>query len=96
MANITYEYLFGKEPLYPTYVQLQMADQTFWFPEGIVKDVMVQIHDHYVPTDFMVLNMGEEEYDPHRLCLEDRFSTQLEQSSTWDLEKSTSSSLLRR
>jgi hypothetical protein len=25
---------------------------------------MVQIHDHYVPTDFMVLNMGEEEYDP--------------------------------
>jgi hypothetical protein len=29
MANVTYEYLFGKEPLYPTYVQLQMADQTF-------------------------------------------------------------------
>jgi hypothetical protein len=25
---------------------------------------MVQIHDHYVPTDFMVLDMGEEEYDP--------------------------------
>jgi hypothetical protein len=34
MAKVTYEYLFGKEPLYPTYVQLQMADQTFWFPEG--------------------------------------------------------------
>jgi hypothetical protein len=28
MAKVTYEYLFGKEPLYPTYVQLQMADQT--------------------------------------------------------------------
>jgi hypothetical protein len=25
---------------------------------------MQQIHDHYVPTDFMVLDMGEEEYDP--------------------------------
>jgi hypothetical protein len=25
---------------------------------------MVQIHDHYVLTDFMVLDMGEEEYDP--------------------------------
>jgi hypothetical protein len=25
---------------------------------------MVQIHDHYVPTDFMVLNIREEEYDP--------------------------------
>jgi hypothetical protein len=29
MAKVTYEYLFGKEPLSPTYVQLQMADQTF-------------------------------------------------------------------
>jgi hypothetical protein len=29
MANVPYEYLFGKEPLSPTYVQLQMADQTF-------------------------------------------------------------------
>jgi hypothetical protein len=27
-------------------------------------DVMVQIHNHYVPTDFMVLDMGEEECDP--------------------------------
>jgi hypothetical protein len=25
---------------------------------------MVQIHDHYVPSEFMVLDMGEEEYDP--------------------------------
>jgi hypothetical protein len=41
-----------------------MADQTFRFSERIAKDVMVQIHDHYVPTDFMVLDMGEEEYDP--------------------------------
>jgi hypothetical protein len=31
--------------------------------EGTTKDVMVQIHDHCVPTDFMVLDMGEEEYD---------------------------------
>jgi hypothetical protein len=29
MAKVTYKYLFGKEPLYPTYVQLQMVDQTF-------------------------------------------------------------------
>jgi hypothetical protein len=64
IAKVTYEYLFGKEPLYSTYVQLQMADQTFWFPEVIAKDIMVRIRDHYVPTDFMVLDMGEEEYDP--------------------------------
>jgi hypothetical protein len=43
MAKVTYEYLFGKEALYPTYVQLQMVDQTFRFLEGIAKDVMVQI-----------------------------------------------------
>ena len=41
-----------------------MADQSFRFPEGIAKDVMVKIRDQYVPTDFLALNMGEEEYDP--------------------------------
>jgi hypothetical protein len=51
-------------PLYPTYAQLQMVDQTFWFVEGIVKDVLVQINDHFIPTDFLVLDMGEDEYDP--------------------------------
>jgi hypothetical protein len=28
MSKVTYEYLFGNEPLFPTYMQLQMADQT--------------------------------------------------------------------
>jgi hypothetical protein len=41
-----------------------MADQTFRFLDGVAKDVMVRIQDHYVPTDFLVLDMGEEEYDP--------------------------------
>jgi hypothetical protein len=27
MSKVTYEYLFGNEPLYRTYMQLQMADQ---------------------------------------------------------------------
>ena len=40
-----------------------MADQSIKFPEGIAKDVMVRIHDHYALTDFMVLDMGEEEDD---------------------------------
>jgi hypothetical protein len=26
-----------------------------------VKDVMVKIRDHYVPTDFLVLDMGEKD-----------------------------------
>ena len=28
MSKVTYDYLFGDEPLFPTYKQLQMADQT--------------------------------------------------------------------
>jgi hypothetical protein len=58
MSKVTYEYLFGNEPLYPTHMQLQMADQSIWFPEGIAKDVLVQIQDRYVWADFMVLDMG--------------------------------------
>ena len=58
-----YEYLFGDEPLFPTYMQLQMVDQTIWFSEGIAKDIMVKIQDYYVPTDFMILNKGEDEED---------------------------------
>jgi hypothetical protein len=41
MSKVTYEYLFGNEPLYPTYMQLQMADQSVQFPEGIAKDVII-------------------------------------------------------
>ena len=40
-----------------------MADQSTRFPEGIAKDIMVKIQDHYVPADFMILDMGEEEED---------------------------------
>ena len=40
-----------------------MADQSIQFSKGIAKDVMVRIHDHYAPADFMVLDMGEEEED---------------------------------
>ena len=41
-----------------------MADHTFGFPDGIAKDVMVKIQDYYVPTNFIVLDIGEEEIDP--------------------------------
>jgi hypothetical protein len=61
MSTVTYKHLFGNRPLYPTYVQLLLADQSFQFLEGIVKDIMVNIRDHFVPVDFMILNMGEED-----------------------------------
>ena len=63
MSKVTYEYLFGDEPLFPTYMQLQMADQSIQFSEGIAKDVMVRIHDRNALANFMILDMGEEEDD---------------------------------
>ena len=64
MFKVTYEYLFGDEPLFPTYMQLQMANQSIQFSEGIAKDIMVRIQDPYAPVDFMVLDMGEEDDTP--------------------------------
>jgi hypothetical protein len=64
MANVTYEYLYGTMPLDPTYAQLQMADQSFRFMDRIAKNVLVQIDDHFIPTNFLVIDMGEDEYDP--------------------------------
>jgi hypothetical protein len=64
MAKVTYEYLYGTMPLDLTYAQLQMADQSFHFVDGIAKNVPVQIDDHFIPTNFLVIDMGEDEYDP--------------------------------
>jgi hypothetical protein len=62
MSKVTYEYLFGNKPLYPTYMQLQMADQSLRWPKGMTKDVLVKIQDYYIPTDFLVLDMlGDED-----------------------------------
>ena len=58
-----YEYLFSDEPLSPTYMQLQMADQSIQFLEGIAKNIMVKIQDYYVPADFMIFDMGEQGKD---------------------------------
>jgi hypothetical protein len=58
MAKVTYEFLYGTIPLDPTYAQLQLAGWSFRFVDGIAKNILVQIKDQYVPTDFLVVNMG--------------------------------------
>ena len=64
MATVTYQLLFRTMLLKPTYIQLQMADQTFQKVEGVVTDVPVKIDDHFVHIDFQVIDMGEDEYNP--------------------------------
>jgi hypothetical protein len=72
-------------------MQLQMVDQSVQFPEGIAKDVIVQIQDRYVPADFMVLDMGiEEEEEETPIILGRPFLNTTNASSTLDLDKSTS------
>jgi hypothetical protein len=43
---------------------LQMADQSQWFLEGIAQEVPVKIKDNYVLTEFLVINMGDEQDPP--------------------------------
>lgn len=63
MSKVTYDNLLGT-PLSPTFIRLQMADQTIWFPEGLARDILVRVQDQYVPTDFIILDMGANEEVP--------------------------------
>ena len=57
MSKETYENLFYTE-LAPTSVYLQLADQSVCYVEGIAQDLLFGIRGAYVPTNFVVLNMG--------------------------------------
>jgi hypothetical protein len=35
-----------------------------WFTASVLQDVPAKIKDHYVLTDFVVIDMGNEEQDP--------------------------------
>ncbi|XP_027171820.1 uncharacterized protein LOC113771440 [Coffea eugenioides] len=43
-----------------TSIIIQLADRTNAYPEGLVEDVLVQVNELVFPTDFYVLNMGDE------------------------------------
>lgn len=63
MSKVTYNNLLGG-PLSPTSIHLQMADQIIWFPEGVARDILVKIKDDYIPTDFIILDMGTNDEIP--------------------------------
>jgi len=41
-----------------------MVDQSTWNLEGLAKDILVKIQNSYIPTDFVVLDMGHNEEVP--------------------------------
>jgi len=50
--------------LTPTTMCLQLADQSVRYPAGIAENILVRIHDFFIPIDFVVLDMQEERKIP--------------------------------
>jgi hypothetical protein len=51
-------------PLEPTGMCLELGDYSIRYPLGIAKDVPVKVGHHFIPVDFVVLEMGEGEKPP--------------------------------
>jgi hypothetical protein len=43
---------------------LQLADQSLYYPKGILEDVCVRVGHLYVPADFVVVETGGDENAP--------------------------------
>jgi hypothetical protein len=51
-------------PLEPMGMCLELGDNSIRFPLGIAEDVPVKVEHHFIPVDFVVLEMGEREKPP--------------------------------
>jgi hypothetical protein len=50
--------------LQPTGMCLELGDNSIRYPLGIAEDVPVKVGHHFIPVDFVVLEMGEREKPP--------------------------------
>ncbi|XP_024006198.1 uncharacterized protein LOC112082850 [Eutrema salsugineum] len=48
----------------PTRISLILADRSTRIPEGVLEDVPIKVGDCMIPTEFVVLEYGEEPKDP--------------------------------
>jgi hypothetical protein len=53
--------------LQPTKMSLQLADRSVKYPVGILEDIPVKIDQLYIPTDFMVMDIKEDDDIPIHL-----------------------------
>jgi hypothetical protein len=51
-------------PLEPTGMCLELGDNSIRYPLGIAEDVPVKVGHHFIPVDFVVLEIGEREKTP--------------------------------
>ena len=63
MSEATYDKLFYTT-LAPALLYLQLADHSTHYLEGVATDLLVKVRSAYVPTDFMILDMGNAEDTP--------------------------------
>nr|XP_016502615.1 PREDICTED: uncharacterized protein LOC107820786 [Nicotiana tabacum] len=54
----------GLGDLWPTIVMLQLGDRSIVHPEGVIKDVLLQIRQFILPTDFIILDYEADEKFP--------------------------------
>ncbi|XP_024014751.1 uncharacterized protein LOC112088577 [Eutrema salsugineum] len=54
----------GMTDFKPTRISLILADRSTRIPEGVLEDVPIKVGDCMIPTDFVVLEYGEEPKDP--------------------------------
>jgi hypothetical protein len=59
-------YVFEKLrlPFEPTGMCLELGDNSIRYPLGIAEDVPMKVKHHFIPVDFVVLEMGEREKPP--------------------------------
>ena len=57
MAKVIYDQINGDTLLY-TNIRLQLADQSLYYPKGVLEDAIVRVGQSYVPVDFVVLETG--------------------------------------
>ena len=48
----------------PTTISLQLADRSIKYPRGVIEDVLVKVDKFIFPTDFIVLDIDEDEEIP--------------------------------
>jgi hypothetical protein len=51
-------------PIKPTGICLELGDNSIRYPLGIAEYVPVKVGHHFIPVDFVMLEMGEREKPP--------------------------------
>jgi len=54
----------GISELKPTKITLKLADRTNVYPVGFIEDIPIEVGGIYIPTDFIVLDMDEDDQVP--------------------------------